>query len=64
MLAGHVAEVISGKSWESLVTERLLNRLTMHSTGFVDAGEGLDSIAMPYVSRNKKLVAIDKELLL
>ena len=64
MLAGHLAEIIAEESWEKMVARRLLNRLGMRSTGFVDNGEGLNSIAVPYVSKNGKLMAIDKELLL
>ncbi|XP_045203141.2 protein flp-like [Mercenaria mercenaria] len=64
LLAGHVAEVITGESWEKLVADRLFNRLSMRSTGFVDNGLGLGSIAVPYVSKLGELVAIDKELLL
>ena len=32
--AGHVAEVITGKSWESLIQERILEPLKMSDTGF------------------------------
>ena len=32
--AGHVAEVITGKSWESLIQERILAPLEMTDTGF------------------------------
>lgn len=64
MLAGYVAEIISGESWENLVAKRLLHRLGMRSTGFVDNGENLNSMAVPYVLKGDKLIPIDKELLL
>jgi CubicO group peptidase (beta-lactamase class C family) len=33
-LAGHIAEVVTGRSWEDLMNERLLKPLGMHSTTF------------------------------
>lgn len=64
MLAGHVAEVITGETWENMVADRIFSRLGMHSSGFVDNGVDLGTIAAPYVSKNGDLVAIDKQLLL
>ncbi|KAL4230393.1 hypothetical protein ACF0H5_010775 [Mactra antiquata] len=64
MLAGYVAEVMSGESWENLVAKRLLNRLGMRSTGFIDSGRSLNTTAVPYVLKKNKLVPIEKELLL
>jgi CubicO group peptidase (beta-lactamase class C family) len=32
--AGHIAEVVSGQSWEDLVTERILDPISMNKTSF------------------------------
>ena len=37
--AGHIAEVVTGQSWETLVENRILRPLGMESTGF-SAGQG------------------------
>jgi len=64
MLAGHVAEVITGRSWEDLVAERILTPLGMRDSGFVDQLPSLENIATPYVLKNRKHVAVEKDLLL
>ena len=64
MLAGYVAEFITGDSWESLVKTRLFDRLGMRDSGFVDTASGLRDMATPYVLKNKELIAVNKELLL
>lgn len=63
MLAGYVAETLTGKSWEELVKERILNPLGMHhtntSTQELEAYEeiskgylfnGKENIETPYLS--------------
>ncbi|KAH3781630.1 hypothetical protein DPMN_159530 [Dreissena polymorpha] len=64
MLAGHVIETLAGETWEDLVTKRLLSKLGMRSTGFVDASDGIENVSTPYVLKNGTLVPVDKRLLL
>lgn len=64
MLAGYVAEQISGKSWESLVNETLLRKLHMRSTSFVDTHPNLDNVASPYAIQNGTVRELEKSLLL
>lgn len=64
MLAGHVAEKMTGKSWETLVNDTLLWKLHMRSTGFVDRHPNLENVATPYAIQNGTVRALDKALLL
>ncbi|KAK3599921.1 hypothetical protein CHS0354_012563 [Potamilus streckersoni] len=63
-LAGHVAEVLGGRNWETLVQESLLTPLCMHNTGFVDQLDNRNDLASPYVLLNGILTEVDRQLLL
>lgn len=44
--SGHIAEVVTGRSWEELVQERLFQPLGMHATGF--ALPPTDNVTLSY----------------
>ncbi|HPW55622.1 MAG: serine hydrolase [Thermoanaerobaculaceae bacterium] len=55
--AGHVAEVVSGQSWEQLVRDRVLVPLGMERTGFSLAqAQALGDVARPYRDREHEIV--------
>lgn len=63
ILAGYITEVITGKSWKTLVRERILRPLGMTSTVFSDDITDWSQHALPYVSIKGKLTQLDTDLL-
>ena len=63
ILAGYITEVITGKTWKSLVRERIFRPLGMTSTVFTDEIQDWSGHALPYVSINGKLAPLDTDLL-
>ena len=50
LLAGRVAEVLRGDTWENILTDELLDPIGMTSTTFVDQdGDDRISFATPYI---------------
>ncbi|ESO88438.1 hypothetical protein LOTGIDRAFT_165563 [Lottia gigantea] len=62
-LAGHVAEILSGKSWETLVNEYMLTPLRMSSSGFITDRSDFKDIALPCALKHGKLVNLNPILL-
>lgn len=59
MVAGMIIEKKTGKSWEEQIRTRLLDPLGMKRTSTsVEALEGLDNVATPYMPVDEKLVAL------
>ncbi|KAL3878902.1 hypothetical protein ACJMK2_031228 [Sinanodonta woodiana] len=58
MLAGHVAEVLGGDTWENLVKTRLFQPIGMHSTTVLTNPSQVSSgnTAKPYMIKDGKLV--------
>lgn len=54
-LAGHIAEVVTGREWNDLVRVRLLEPLGMHTTGFVVPESGEVTCAYHENSRRELL---------
>lgn len=54
-LAGHIAEIVTGKSWESLVQRRLFTPLGMRRTLFEQPGKGNQTLSY-HETRGRKLV--------
>lgn len=50
MLAGYIAEKLTGKTWEDLVQEYIFTPLGMNSSGFVDRVTDFKDFALPYVT--------------
>ena len=57
LTAGHLCEVVTGKTWEDLVRDRLFASLGMKSSGF-DSSEAAEA-AVPYAERKQELQAVD-----
>ncbi len=56
LVAGHVAEELSGKAWEELVREKILQPLDMRRTNFsVKAMQEGSDFACPYIEKNDRL---------
>lgn len=56
LVAGYVAEELTGKSWEELVRERILKPLEMHRTNFsVEDMQKENDFAVPYIEKNNRL---------
>ena len=63
MLAGYVAERLSGKSWKTLVREKIFAPLEMTSSTFIGDITDWDNTAFPHMSFNGSLEELDKDLL-
>ncbi|CAH1775116.1 unnamed protein product [Owenia fusiformis] len=63
MLAGYVAEIITGKSWETLLKQRILRPLKMTSSLLVSEIETLEGFALPHMSFNNSLKCISPDIL-
>lgn len=56
LAAGYAIEELTGKSWEELVQERILQRLDMKHTNFsIDEMQKANDYAIPYIEKNGKL---------
>ena len=65
MIAGHVAEVIGGKSYETLIREKIWSPLQMTSSIFIDDIAARDEhFAYPYFEVNETLSFDDDDFLL
>ena len=50
MVAGHAAEVVTGKTWEELLREKILEPIGMNeTTAFVDEALATGNFARPLV---------------
>jgi len=59
LTAGYLIEVLTGKSWEEAVRERILTPLGMERTGFDVAESQRDpDFAQPYEERDEKIVRV------
>ncbi|MCV2884692.1 serine hydrolase [Aestuariibacter sp. AA17] len=59
-MAGHVAWKVSGQRWETLVQERVLDKLDMNNTSFnYTTMLNTDNYALPYQIRNNTPTQID-----
>ena len=58
--AGHIAEVITGESWEDLVKERILEPLKMRSTGF--CLPTTDNVSLSYHESSRRKIKLTRRL--
>ena len=63
MLAGVIAERISGLSWEQLITTRIFQPLSMTSSSFVRHVRGHVDIALPHESFDGHVQPLDLDVL-
>jgi CubicO group peptidase (beta-lactamase class C family) len=60
VVAGHVAEVVTGSSWEALVQERILVPLGMRDTGF--SLPRVDDVTLAYHENSRRELIVTKRL--
>jgi CubicO group peptidase (beta-lactamase class C family) len=58
--AGHIAEVVTGQTWEELVQKRLLDPLSMHNTGFTMPA-GAD-VSLSYHENSRRDLLLSRRL--
>ena len=63
VLAGFVAEQMSGKPWERLVRDLLFEPLGMRDSGFVGEGSNFSQFPSAFVYIDDKLDNVDQNLL-
>ncbi|XP_014768721.1 uncharacterized protein LOC106868112 [Octopus bimaculoides] len=63
ILAGYIAEILTGQSWKELVQQRIFKPLAMASSVFADDVLDWRKFALPYVSINDELIPLNTTLL-
>ena len=62
VLAGHIAEKLTGESWEDLIESRIFRPLGMATSTFVSRIKNWNSLASSYTSVDDELRVVDKTL--
>ncbi|CAI9724675.1 Hypothetical predicted protein [Octopus vulgaris] len=63
ILAGYIAEILTGQSWKELVQQRIFKPLAMASSVFADDVLDWRKFALPYVSINDEFIPLNTTLL-